>query len=58
MHKLKIESGIAVFLLFFGTAMIDALRHHTWLLTSVYVLLAVAFLLLAWNRRERTHQDA
>jgi len=28
MQRLKVEAEITIFLLFFGTAMLDALRHH------------------------------
>ena len=56
MHRLKVEAEITIFLLFFGTAMLDALRHHRWPLSAVYILLALMFLLSGRNKRaERQH---
>ena len=49
MQRLKVEGEITIFLLFFGTAMLDALRHHKWLLAAVYVVLGLMFLLSGRN---------
>lgn len=51
MHRLKVEAEIAIFLLFFGTAMVDALRDHRWPLSAVYILLALMFLFSGRNKR-------
>jgi hypothetical protein len=53
MHRLKVEAEITVFLLFFGTAMVDALRHHRWPLSAVYILLALMFLFSGQTNRPR-----
>ncbi len=44
MRRAKVVAGLVIFLLFFGTAMIDALRRHAWATCSLYVLLALLFL--------------
>ena len=44
MRRAKIEAGLVIFLLFFGTAMIDAVRRHAWATCIIYVLLALLFL--------------
>jgi hypothetical protein len=44
MRRVKVEAGLVIFLLFFGTAMIDAVRRHAWATCIVYVLLALLFL--------------
>jgi hypothetical protein len=56
MHRLKVEAGMTIFLLFFGTALIDSLRRHTWLLTAVYVGLAALFLFA--GRRHQSVDDS
>ena len=44
MHRLRVEAELTIFLLFFGTAMMDALRYHRWPLSAVYILLGLMFL--------------
>ena len=44
MRRIKIEAGLVIFLLFFGTAMVDAVRRHAWATCMIYVLLALLFL--------------
>ena len=44
MRRARIEAGLVIFLLFFGTAMVDAVRRHAWATSSIYVLLALLFL--------------
>jgi len=44
MRSARIESGIVIFLLFFGTAMVDSVRRHAWATSMIYVLLALLFL--------------
>jgi hypothetical protein len=45
-----VEAEITIFLLFFGTAMVDALRYHRWPLSAVYILLALMFLFSGRNK--------
>ena len=58
MHRLRVEAEITIFLLFFGTAMVDALRHHKWPLSAVYILLALMFLLSGRNKRPKGSRAA
>jgi len=51
MHRLKVEAGITIFLLFFGTAMVDALRYHKWALAAVYIVLGLMFLVSGRNKQ-------
>jgi hypothetical protein len=51
MHRLKVEAELTIFLLFFGTAMVDALRHHRWPLSAVYILLGLMFLFSGRNNQ-------
>ncbi len=51
MHRLRVEAELTIFLLFFGTAMVDALRHHRWPLSAVYILLGLMFLFSGRNKR-------
>jgi len=44
MRRAKVEAGLVIFLLFFGTAMVDAVRRHAWATCGIYVLLALLFL--------------
>ena len=44
MRRAKIEAGLVIFLLFFGTAMVDAIRRGAWATCIIYVLLALLFL--------------
>jgi hypothetical protein len=44
MHRLRVEAELTIFLLFFGTAMVDAFRHHRWPLSAVYILLGLMFM--------------
>jgi hypothetical protein len=57
MHRLKVEAEITIFLLFFGTAMVDALRHHRWPLSAVYILLALMFLFSGRRKRAEGKQS-
>jgi hypothetical protein len=51
MQRLKVEAEITIFLLFFGTAMLDALRHHKWPLAAVYIVLCLMFLVSGRNKQ-------
>ena len=44
MRRAKVEAGFAIFLLFFGTAMIDAVRQRSWAMCLIYLVLALLFL--------------
>lgn len=44
MRRAKVEAGLVIFLLFFGTAMVDAVRRHAWATCTIYVLLGLLFL--------------
>jgi hypothetical protein len=57
MQRLKVEAEITIFLLFFGTAMLDAFRHHKWPLSAVYILLALMFLFSGRNKRTEGTQS-
>jgi hypothetical protein len=51
MHRLRLEASFTVFLLFFGAAMLDAIRHQEWLMTLLYLVLALLFLQAGGLRR-------
>ena len=44
MRQLKMASGFAIFALFFGAAMVNALVHREWPMSAVYVVLGLLFL--------------
>ena len=44
MRRAKVEAGLVIFLLFFGTAMVDAIRRQAWATSIIYLLLALLFL--------------
>ena len=54
MRRLRLEGSFTVFLLFFGTAFIDALRRRGWLLAILYVALAAMFLFSGSRKRSLT----
>jgi hypothetical protein len=58
MHRLKVEAEFTIFLLFFGTAMVDAFRHHRWPLSAVYILLGLLFLFSGRNKQTAGPQGA
>ena len=51
MNRAKIEAGLVIFLLFFGTALVDSVRRHAWATLSIYVILALMFVLSGSHRR-------
>jgi len=52
MRRAKIEAGLVIFLLFSGTAMVDAVRRHAWATCAIYVLLALLFLKSGASKRD------
>jgi hypothetical protein len=44
MSKLRVGSGVTIFVLFFGMALLDAGRHGEWVMAALYVALGVLFL--------------
>jgi hypothetical protein len=58
MHTLRVEAGIVIFLLFFGTALLDSLRHHTWLLSTLYIALGLMFVLAGRKQRSADRNSA
>lgn len=50
MHRLRLEASFTIFLLFFGTALVDAVRHREWPMMLLYLALAVLFLLGGGHR--------
>ena len=46
LKKIKLKSGITVFLLFFGVAFLDAFRTKNWIAVAYWVGIASLFLLL------------
>ena len=44
MRKLHVGENIAVFILFFGLALMEAMQHGRWLLVVLWLALAAVFL--------------
>lgn len=44
MQAVKLGSNVALFLLFFGISLLDALRSHDWLKAVLWLALALVFL--------------
>ena len=44
MPRLRVRPDFTIFLLFFGAAMADALRHREWAMVGLFVGLALLFL--------------
>jgi hypothetical protein len=44
MRQLRLGSNVAVFLLFFGLALLDALRSHDWLRATFWCAIGLVFL--------------
>ena len=44
------SSGLTIFVVFFGVAMIDALRHGEWTMSVIYIGLALLFVRDGWRR--------
>jgi hypothetical protein len=54
MRKLHVGENIAVFILFFGLALMEAMQHGRWLLVVLWLALAAVFL-RADNLRPHQH---
>ena len=52
MNRIGLGTNVAVFLLFFGVALIDALQNGSWLKAIFWLAIGFVFL-LADNRRAR-----
>jgi hypothetical protein len=52
MRRAKVEAGLVIFLLFFGTAMVDAVQRRAWATSIIYLLLALLFLTSGVSRRD------
>ncbi len=60
MHKFAIGTNVTIFLLFFGVALLDAVRSHDWLATTLWLALGVVFLradALKHRFVDRSHVD-
>jgi hypothetical protein len=44
MGRLRIGTNVTVFLLFFGIALLDALRSHDWLRAAFWLAIGLVFL--------------
>ena len=55
MRRLVFGPGFAVFVLFFGVAMLDALRSHDWLRAAFWVAIGTVFL---WMEQPRRRTDS
>jgi hypothetical protein len=54
MKGLKISTGFAVFIIFFGIALIEALQKQNWLEALLFTLLGIVFV-WADNKKSKTH---
>ena len=57
MRTAKVEAGLVIFLLFFGTAMVDAVRRHAWATCTIYVLLGLLFLKSGVSKKDVDRAD-
>jgi len=46
LKKIKLRAGFAVFVLFFGIALLEAFRNKDWITAGFWVVMALAFLVL------------
>jgi hypothetical protein len=53
MRKLEFGSNFALFILFFGVAWLEALRHGNWLAAAGWTAFSLAFL---WADQERSRK--
>jgi len=44
MHRSAVATNVTIFLLFFGIALLDAVRSHDWLTTMFWLAVGVVFL--------------
>ena len=52
-RQLRLGSNVAVFLLFFGVSLLDALRWHQWLRSALWLALGLFALLVDSSRPRR-----
>ena len=57
MRTAKVEAGLVIFLLFFGTAMVDTVRRHAWATCTIYVLLGLLFLKSGVSKKDVDRAD-
>jgi len=50
MEKIKF-TNLAVFIIFFGIALIEALKNHNWIESLLFVILGIVFLLADIKKR-------
>ncbi|MFN8488930.1 MAG: hypothetical protein U0350_15190 [Caldilineaceae bacterium] len=55
MRKIQLGSNFALFLLFFGVAMIEALQTQNWLKAAFWLVIGIVFL-LADNLKKNNDQ--
>ena len=53
MKKFKLGANFAVFMLFFGVALIEALQKQNWLEAALFVLLGLLFLWADMKKSEK-----
>lgn len=53
MPQIKPGPGFTIFILFFGLALIDAIRIHDWLKVSIWIGIGLVFLLADGTRKPR-----
>jgi hydrogenase/urease accessory protein HupE len=51
MRNLQVGSNFAIFVLFFGLSLLEALRAHSWHMAAIWGLFALLFLVA--DRREQ-----
>ena len=51
MKNIRFGSGFAVFVLFFGVALIDALQSGSWLKSAFWIAIGIVFLLADSTRK-------
>lgn len=56
MKKIKLGSNFAVFLLFFGVAMLEAFQTHNWIKSFFWLAIGIVFL-VADNIKKRGEEN-
>jgi hypothetical protein len=54
MHRTRFSNNFAIFVLFFGVAMLDAFRDHDFLKSIFWILIGLVFL-LADNKKQQAN---
>ena len=55
LRKIKLRTGFVIFLLFFGTAFLEAFRTKNWIAVGYWALIALVFLLLDNGKKNPDH---